>query len=288
MTAVTLALLFWTAARAQSPADAAAAADETATDETATDEAEPAAETAAVPPTPSAEVTVYGDIDSQRRRSAVIADLRRQGYREGRRSGDHVVFRPEVAWHPSVVVYDGGYVVIKRSPVRFEPYIKGDSKLRWLGCIPPFGLMCIKASGLLVSDARLNPRKGEVAAEIDAELDQWQASIAHSSTDHRVNLEVPAMLEACWTTGAPIDGQGPSLATPADRRQAILTFWATRADTPEGELVRNAVESFLAAEIQSSPFPVTAAEIAAAHTACACSARLSLAPMPLDEGGPGE
>ena len=187
-----------------------------------------------------------------------------------------------------VVVYDGGYVVIKRTPVRFEPYIKGDSKLRWIGCIPPFGLMCIKASGWMVSDARLNPRKGEVAASIDAELDSWQASIAHTSTDYRVNLEVPAMLEACWETGAPIDAVGPNLPTPAARRNAILTFWATRADTPEGALVQAAVEAFLAAVVQTSPFPVTTAEIAAAQDACACSARLSLTPAPLDEHGPGE
>ena len=95
---------------------------------------------AEVPPAPEVqqevqeEIVVFGELEVARRRALVARDLRGLGYRAGRREQDRTVYRPAEPWRPTVVVHDEGFVVVKRSPVRFEPWLRGRSKLRYLSC----------------------------------------------------------------------------------------------------------------------------------------------------------
>ena len=50
------------------------------------------------------------------RRRILDAELESSGYRQGKRKGDKVVYRPETVWHPSVVVHDSGWVDLKKNP----------------------------------------------------------------------------------------------------------------------------------------------------------------------------
>lgn len=241
-----------------------------------TSAAEAAAEAAAAGEEPAAgeEMIVYGDLIIRKRREALTEDLMSQGYRPGKDKGDYTIYRPDNPWHPSVAVYDEGFVVMKRTPVRFDSPIAGHSNLRYLACVPPLTILCIRPGGQIVSPRKLDQAKGRVAIAIDPELDAWQEAMAARSTRIRVEQEVPALLEAVWQRGDPLQAGGERLETPEARRAAIIDFWASRAQTVEGDKVREAVELFVRYEIQTSSWPVTAAEAAAAEQRCGCGRKL--------------
>lgn len=224
------------------------------------------------PVTVGEEMVVYSELEVVRRRRVLEQRLRGSGYRPGKKKDDRTIYRPEVAWKPTVVVYEDGFVIMRRSRVRFEPWVKGKTKAVWLSCIPPLGLMCIKLGGRLVSPARLSAQKEKTLAVMDAPLDDWQEAIASRATQDRLSRQIPDELEALWELGVPMGGVGGEpISEPADRRAAILAFWAGRSCTPEGAAAREVAALFLEYEVQASPFPLTLEEVAAAQAAQRCS-----------------
>lgn len=224
------------------------------------------------------EILVFGEMEIARRRRAVNNKLRSEGYTEKKKKRDGTaVWRPETPWKPSVEVHNDGFVVMKRSPVRFDSYIKGKSPARWIGCIPPFIVMCVRIGGQVVSKTKLDAQKDRVATSMDSEVDAWTEAVTANAMKNRIEVTLPAAMERTWTTGAPFEGGSP-LDTPADRRAALLDFWATRACNPEGLAVRMAVENFLEYQVQSSAHPVLKAEQDAANKRQACGGTLDLAP----------
>ena len=234
---------------------------------------------------PVDEIIVFGDLEIARARRQLEADLRAAGYREGRRRDGVTVYRPNVAWKPSVFLYDEGFAVVRRSPVRFEPPggIRGN-KLNYLWCLPPFTPMCLRIGGWVVSNAKLNPQKQAVAEAMDPAMDRWNAALAAKAMGVRTGQEVPALLDGVWFDGAPIVPGDPLLPTPASRREAILSFWAGRACSPEGDAVRAVVALYLEQEVMTSATPLTADEVRAAEAANPCGGTLGVAP--LDAGPP--
>lgn len=225
---------------------------------------------------PLTEIVVFGEMEIARRRRALNNRLRAQGYKEKKKKRDGTaVWRPETPWKASVEVHDEGFVVMKRSPVRFDSYIKGKSPARWIGCIPPFIVMCVRVGGQVVSKTKLDAQKNRLATSMDAELDAWKEAVTATSMKRRIEEQLPAGIEATWADGAPFEGS-PPLPTPAERRAALLEFWSDRACTPEGDLVTRVVADFLELEVQSSPHPVTAEELQAANARATCGRSLSL------------
>jgi hypothetical protein len=221
------------------------------------------------------EMIVFGDLEEQRRRQDLTATLLDLGYRPGRdRNSGRTVYRPEVAWHPSVIIDDDGYAIIRRSPVRFEPWVEGRSNLKWISCIPPFTVMCVRIGGRVVSERKLRHKKQFVAEGIDPALDVWREVLVANAMGRRLGEDIPDMLEAVWQHGeVPL---GDPLEAYSDRRAAILTFWASRACTPEGAAARELAADFVRYEIQASAHPVPADEQAAAESASLCGDRLGL------------
>lgn len=223
------------------------------------------------------ELVVYGELEVAKRRRALDHRLRAYGYRNGVKKNDRTIYRPEVAWKPTVVVHEEGFVIMRRSRIRFEPWVKGRSKVVWLSCIPPFGLMCIKLGGRMVSPARLHSQKERTLNVMDAPLDSWQEAIVANATEDRLHRQIPDELDALWTEGVRLGGaRGEPLQTAEDRRQAIFAFWAGRSCTPEGAEARSVAALFLEYEVQSSPFPATRAEVARAQAAQRCDDHIVL------------
>lgn len=265
------ALLFAQSARAEGPAVDAPPAPPPAP---AAPEVTPGAAAGAEDGTGGEEIIVFGQLQVAKARKKLDRDIRELGYRNGEKKGDHTVYRPQSAWRPTVVVYEDGFVVLRRTRPRFEPWVKGKTKLVWLSCIPPFTLMCIKLSGWLVSPARLEPQKARVANGIDPDLRGWREAIVAQNMEQRIGIDLPEALDQLWLEGKPMRPDRPPLPTPEQRRAAVLAFWAERSCTPEGQAVRDLVEIFLAMEVQRSPFAAPSAELRAAEATQACGDRL--------------
>lgn len=239
--------------------------------------ADPAADPAP-PPAPAAEepgetIIVYGERDIARKRAVLERDLRRLGYTAHDKDG-YTVYRPDDPWEASVVLYDQGFMMVKRSPVRFEPPVKGHSTLRYLWCVPPFTLLCVRPGGQIVSKRKLQGDKTRLYDQIKGPADAWQKAIIAQGNHQRIDEELPRMLVETWDSGAPLEQGGPDLPIPDARRAAILDLWATRADTPEGASARAVIGDFIRYEIQASPYPALPEEISAAEAKCACDQRV--------------
>ena len=198
-----------------------------------------------------------------------ILDL---GYSIKRQEDGRTVYRPDVAWHPTIVVDDDGFVILRRSPVRFstpQTLDPGSRALMWAFC-PIMWNLCVHTGGQVVSKAKLDGKKGAADAQTNPQRIAWGDAL-HDRGQARRMAELPAALDQLWSEGVQIDAPGaPPLPTPPERKAALVAFWATRADTPEGDEVRALVRDFLLYEVSASPWPVTDADRALARAQCRC------------------
>lgn len=188
------------------------------------------------------EIIVYGQREVDRRRTILDNQLESNGYRQGIRRGDRVVYRPETVWHPSVIVYDSGWVDIRKTPPRFEPWIGGhpDNKWRYLSCIPPFGLMCIRASGWLISKRRAQHSKTAVVDNNIETIQYWQKSVQGLAIQTRMDVELPNQLDSIWNN---------TEISQDERIKKLLDLWSSRTCTPEGDMAASVIGDFLIYEI---------------------------------------
>jgi len=228
-------------------------------------------------PAPTAEIVVYGDLVVARRRGELTQSLRELGYDKGKRKDGRTIYRNQIAWRPDVVVDDDGYYTVKRSPVRLDwpdlPGVWGRPPVGVLPCLVS-PTLCIKAGGQVVSPRKLNAAKRQVHEGIADEAERWQQAVSARAMRHRLEDEIPVLLDGIWQ-----EGRGPGgehYDTREARRAALLDFWATRTDYPEGQLAREMAAIFLEMEVQGSQWPVTKAEEQAANARCGCSPLLGL------------
>jgi hypothetical protein len=84
-----------------------------------------------------------------------------------------------------------------------------------------------------------------VRRDTAAEIAAYQKVVFATAEAEQIE-RIPTRLDALWTAGVPLEGTAP-LPDAAARTQAILDFWATRTDTPEGLHMSKAVEAWLKA-----------------------------------------
>jgi hypothetical protein len=215
-------------------------------------------------------ITVY-DMRIAERRQAIVKELRSLGYTQVKRKDGRAVFRSNVAWHPDVLLYDDGFMIMRRTPPRFEP---PDAPGIWGGPLPCLLILpCTHIGGVLVSRAKLEPQKSEVAIATHDEVEAWRSAIVDDAMRERLSVGIPEMLDAIWLGGTGPDGE--SLPTPEDRRKALLDFWATRADTPEGDEAQEITAAYIEQVVETSDTPLTDAEVAAAEGTCGCKLEIT-------------
>jgi hypothetical protein len=218
------------------------------------------------------EIIVMGELEIARRRAQVIRNLKGMGYREGRTRNGRTVYKPDTAYHPTVVLDDDAWMLIKRTPVRMDPPGAKDNRLRYLWCVPPLTITptCIQAGGQLISKRRLNHFKEDVVRSTRYEMREWQSAVVAHAMDKRLGEEIPDMLEELWGTGMPESKSSSILETAAERRAAILQFWSSRACVKEGEQARLVVADFMEYTVQTSENPASTDEIVKANKQQRC------------------
>lgn len=106
----------------------------------------------------------------------------------------------------------------------------------------------------------------DVVVGIDGALDRYREAMQETAFQARLE-EVSGRLDALWELGEPLEPGGPRIEDVAARRAVALDYWASRADTPEGQRVCEVVERWLVEVVMASDAPVTTEETAAAVTA---------------------
>jgi hypothetical protein len=227
----------------------------------------------------SVEVTVYGEVLVEQARQEVVHELADLGYdAEVLDRGDRVVYRHAAPWKGEVVLFDDGYMQVKRQPLRVEgrevPWADANTPVAWAGCLV-YPWACVRVNGALYSQRRWRQVEDQTVRRVQPRAETWGDRVADLAVDRKVE-DLPERLEALWASGTPVDGGAP-LATPAERRAALLAYWGSRTETPWGETVRRSVESFCRAVVQRSEHPFTDAELEAFNTG-----RLAVGLRPFD------
>jgi len=215
------------------------------------------------------EIIVYGQSEVDRRRNLLDKNIRANGYRIGKKRQDKVFYRPEVVWKPTIVVYDSGFIDLRKTPPRFEPWIRGyrENKWRYLACIPPLTVMCVQASGWLITKRRAQHSKTETIKNNIDVVQAWQESITVVATQVRLEEDIPDILDNIWF--------GDSSLSKQERKEQILNFWTSRTCTPEGNQAAKVIGYFIEMEIQSSAVPLTTNEQSVANHRNPCQRSLT-------------
>jgi hypothetical protein len=215
----------------------------------------------------SERIVVYDQLRVDQARDEVIATLRGQGYTEMLLRDDHVILRHPDPWRGEILLFDDGWIRVKRQPVQYEPppLFNPNPKagINWLACVlaPP---TCWRVGGQVVSRRKFAAQRERVMAEVHDEAETFADRVADRETELTANA-LADRLQVLWDTGSPLE-DGPPLVTIPERRRALFEYWDTRTETPQGARVRDVVRTFLDAVVQTTaPFP--ADEIAALNEA---------------------
>jgi hypothetical protein len=220
--------------------------------------------------TASEQITVY-DMRVAERRQAIVKELRDLGYTQVKREDGRAVFRSNVSWHPDVLLYDDGFMLMRRPPPRFAPPDAPGIAGSPLACV--LLLPCTRIGGWLVSGRKLEPQKSEVALETHDVVEAWRSAVVDDAMRERLSVGIPSLLDAIWLGGTGPEGE--VLPTQEDRRKALLDFWATRSDTPEGDEARMIAAAYIEQMVETSDTPLTAGEVAAAEGTCGCKLEIA-------------
>jgi hypothetical protein len=205
---------------------------------------------------PQEEVVVWGRLAVDSARDEIVREFEAIGFRVVRREEGAVVFRSRSSLVGKVTLRPDGSLDFTGAGVRATPAPVASAPVQSPN-EPP-----IAGSGLSVigppSRAKVKDAEDEIRDRVKDEIASFRAIQQRTLFEEQL-LTLPDRLDRLWADGTPIE-PGPALASPDERRRAVLSHWATRADTVEGARVRETVEDWLLAVVQASDLPITDAE----------------------------
>jgi hypothetical protein len=196
------------------------------------------------------EIVVEDEMTPAEAREQIAEALEDFGYGEPRNRRNFVVFPSPNGWYPDLRLYPEGALI---------PHWKPHHKV---------------ALVVLGDMHKAKNRRGDIVRAIHPEVSEWREALIRRGMQVRYDA-LPDELEHAWTVGSPIGASGP-LDSFDQRRGAILALWSSRTCTPEGQQVRDIVETFISVVIQTSKWPVTPSELATAQATCLCDDSLQL------------
>ncbi len=212
-----------------------------------------------------------------RARQEVGLALRDLGYQRKRERNGREIYVNEVPWKPQVLVDDDGWMVVRRAPPTFsKPDLPGiwRGPLGYLVCVAN-PTACVHIGGWVIAERKLAWHKEAVVSHTVPTMDRYEDALVVRAFNQRTGEDVPDALSSLWEQGVPLEGQD-LLASHAERRAALLAFWASRTCNDWGDAVRQVVQDFMQYEVQDSEHPFTAAEIAQANRQRSCQEPLNI------------
>lgn len=175
------------------------------------------------------------------------------GYLTPLRRSHHMMFANRTPWKPAVRVYDDGQVDLTRGPVKIRPFGfgRGDLGQNTLCLGPnlpvdrkqpnrvavPLPAGCLSLDAATVSKHRLRNEQGRVMQAIAPEISAWSDAVAREAFRQRVEVDMPAELEAMLD-------DAPSTQ---DGYDALLGWGCSRTNTDAGDQARGVAATVLGA-----------------------------------------
>jgi hypothetical protein len=209
----------------------------------------------AVSSTPDEEIVVYGELAKAKARDALVKEMERLGWRAIDKGGGHYVFRGPSAWMGKATFDpEMGNLDFRRPAVGFRLANYDDpgtraTTTRYDADGQPVDAVQTSGAGfwVLPSKRKVDAVWSDVRQATRDELDRYQEVTLGTAFEARLAV-IPERLDRLWSQGVPLDG-GPALETGEPRVRAVLEFWATRLDSPDGRRMMKAVEAWIDANL---------------------------------------
>src|SRR4029078_2256910 len=106
----------------------------------------------------------------------------------------------------TIVVDEDGFVLLRRSPVKFGagPNDSGGQRVLARLFCPLTPSMCVHLGGQIVSKAKLDAKKGAANDSTNEQRIAWNEAL-HDRGQARRIVEVTEALDQLWSEGIPID-----------------------------------------------------------------------------------
>lgn len=208
------------------------------------------------------EIIVYGESQLRSAREQVIRAMSEAGWRERhRRSDGKIVFKGPGGWTGKALFDPDGYLVFKSPGVvvtadNEQTGVQGTDSVLNRTVAPQPGA---SIRMMIPSKRKITPRREALLTAVHPQMIAYDEVLQGTRFDDALT-RLPARLDELWTQGTGLGGG--TLDTTEARRTAILEFWASRTDSPEGEQVQQAIEAWWSATITA---PLTDVEREAAE-----------------------
>lgn len=216
------------------------------------------------------EVIVYSPNVARERLTERLVEL---GWNQQKSINGGTRYQSLASGKPYVDVFDNGEIHVQESGVVRTAKPDQSVRLGRSGVDLGGGTSAVTFGASAVSKKKLRGERTALMESIWLEVTEWRQARGNVEFQAAVMEDLPDKLAALWENGTPLYGE-KVLATPAQRRQAMLDHWSSRGCTEAGESVRKSVSTFLELEVNESETPLTAAEITAAEAADLCGSKL--------------
>ncbi len=213
------------------------------------------------------EIVVVSPLAVSAARDAVIRAMTKVGWKSKRRRDGTVLFRGPEGWMGKAVLTGNGELEFNQPVLAFggikETEGNYDASRSSLNGYQGGGTVGISTVPLPNKAIVLRAQQ-EIAEAVRDDVIAYRLTLQQRYFSAYVT-DLPVRLDALWERGESLDG-GPVVTEPAKRRAAVLEFWSSRTDTPEGRTVSRTLENWLRGVVMDSPHPVTPEEAAAAES----------------------
>jgi hypothetical protein len=210
------------------------------------------------------EILVISEAAVKDSRDAVVRAMEDLGWKAKRRRNGQILFKGPEGWMGKAHLYESGDIVFTTPAIALNgPRQTGgnDGVQRGFDNDAQTGTVGISVAPL-PSGKKVRAAQADIREKVQPLVLDYRDKIQKRHFARQVG-ELPARLDAVWETGEGMDGSVRE--TPAERRQDVLAYWASRLDSPEGRVISRTIESWLRNVVQTSDHPVTAEEKAAAE-----------------------
>ena len=203
------------------------------------------------------EIVVYGELAVQKARDEVIAQMEALGWRTIDKGGGDLVFRAPSPWmgrarfDPEMGTLDfrrpaAGFRLATYdqdpTPAPVSSRVDADGQ--------PVDAPMASGAGfwLLPRKKKVDPVWASVRKATRDELMDYQKIKMGTAFEARL-AAMPDRLDRLWSEGVALEAAAASLPPGEPRVRAVLSFWATRVDSPEGRRMLSAVEAWIDATL---------------------------------------
>lgn len=195
-------------------------------------------------PPPALEVVVVAERRLSETREGLARSLKDDGYLRVLSLGDRAWYWNRQLWKPGVMVHDEGFARIRGHAFVPLPMVTVRET--------PAGTRVYEATALTQGHRKVQAQRAAVASELEPWLRElrdghWELARAR----RRVELQIA--LARLWFDG--IGPDGTFLPEWDARRAALVARWRDTAPDEAGQWVRDDIEAFVDAEVQTSDHP---------------------------------